>query len=82
MISCKLDEEQYQIQIYFNFNQRVVLDAKHQNLEQRRRDPAQFLAKDKKDKFLLEEEADLEQLKEEVQPSITALKEEVSVLDV
>ena len=55
MKSCKLTKEQYLEEVSFNYDKRVELDARFQDLEKRRRHPADYLAKEKKEKFNLEE---------------------------
>ena len=62
MKSCKLTKEQYLEEVSFNYDKRFQLDARFQDLEKRKRHPAAYLAKETKEKFHLEEDADLEEL--------------------
>jgi len=45
--SCNLDEKKYKKEVTFDLNQRFALDAKYKQLEQRRNDPASFIAEGK-----------------------------------
>ena len=82
MKSCMLEEEQYLKEVTFDLNQRFALDDKHKESEKRRNDPASFIAKDKINELISVRQIDLEQLKDEVQPAISTLKEKSSVLKI
>ena len=66
-------------EISFNYDKRVELDAKFQDLEKRRRHPAKYLAKEKIDMFNLQEVDHLKLLNKITEPAILAMKGEVKV---